>query len=175
MKEEQVTSPARQLVQTIWDHANKDSNRCHSWTYLNQSLYSAVNLAIFAGLQFNEDDFIHFAEVKRSHYWAIKDNAHNIGEGWYSRAVAHRNMSACLAFEKWKNRKPFRWKEERICIGAQPLLIDGRWRVTSFDPEGNYFVAVKDGAKRQIKRFSHDDLKAMRKASQTNLKATSHE
>lgn len=164
------TSPARQLVDLIWEHANKDSARGHSWTYLNQSLYMAVRLAIFAGLKFAPDDFNLFATQLRSHYWVGVDNTHNTGEGLYSHAVENNNISACIAFEAWKARKPFKWDGKRLCIGSQPLIDNCRWRITSFDPEGHYFTAVKSlSEKRSIRRFSHNDLKEMRAARKASL------
>lgn len=171
MKEREQISPARQLVQVIWDNANKDSNRGHSWTYLNQSLHQAVCLAIFSGLKFGADDFIYFAQKLRSHYWAHQNNAANTGEGWYCRAVEHNNLSACHAFERWKNRKPFIWEGVRVHIGHHLVIDKEQWRVTSFAGDGSHFIAVMDRPERKLKRFTSADLKAMRadrkKASQS--------
>ncbi len=132
-------SAALHLIRHVWEH-NREATG-FSWTRLNGSMHGAVMLAIEAGLKFNLGDFTYIAENFRVGYWGGNDG-HMCGEAFYSHAVKFDHLSACQSFEAWKNRKPFNWDGQRVCIGQQFIWQRERVSVTSFAADGLSFIAT---------------------------------
>ena len=86
------------MIEMVWNECNKSS----IWSYgrLNTSMHRAVELAIFSGMKFNDDDFSKIAKQFRIGYWGT-------GGGFYVTAVKARNISACRALEKYMGMKPY--------------------------------------------------------------------
>jgi len=128
-------SRAIKLLRLVWDGCNKATG--HSWERLNHSLHTALQLAIGSGFQFGLADFATIDTEFRFEYWGGRDNG-GFAESFYSLACAVDNISACHAFEAWKNRKPIiadaidyhqrngNWKhggggsrkQGRLCVGC---------------------------------------------------------
>ena len=97
MKKKPTQSPARTLLEHVWEHANSKTN--YSWERLNHSMVDALTLAIGSGMAFVVDD------------WNL--SGFNAGrwvgetmERYYRMAVVTGNRSAIETFEAWRNRKP---------------------------------------------------------------------
>jgi hypothetical protein len=90
-------SPARKLLQHVWEHANNKTS--FSWERLNHSMGQALLLAIGSGMEFVRTD------------WDL--SGFNPGrwvgetmERYYRMAVIVGNRSAIETYESWVNRKP---------------------------------------------------------------------
>ncbi len=157
-----AASPARQLVQIVWDNTSRDS-----WQRLNAVMHKAASLAIEAGLRFEKGDIQHFAETMRMHYWAS-------AEGLYSAAAARGNISACQAVEAFLARVPFIFEEERIYVGRTFVWEGEEVTCTSIDKESLIACSYRDGRGGKIKRrhtVTRDEVKAIGKASRAEKKA----
>lgn len=132
-------SAALRLCEIVWEH-NREATG-FSWTRLNSSMREAVNLAINAGLRFGLKDFCYMAEHWRIEYWAGMWGNNNLGEGWYSQAVEMDNLSACLAFEKWKRRRPCIFEGKRLCINSKFQWEGLPVKVASFRADGSMVVS----------------------------------
>lgn len=179
-QEENLSAPVR-FVGIVWDHANEV--KPHSWNVLNAALHSALRTAIVSCMRFGKDDFIEINKRYRFARWAGV-NGEMWGEGYYSEAVEADNRSACIAFEKLKERKPFMLDGKRLAVGVRfnwwekwpkvPANVDPeRWmrfgqgaiplRVTSITPEAIIGCFYEPGGHestvlRRIK-ITQDDLK----------------
>ena len=140
-------SSALHLLSHVWKHAMEVTG--HSWRRLNASMQDALHLAISSGMKFDRDDFIEIENRFRFGYWGGINNAHNFGERWYSLSIEQSNLSASLAFEKWKGRKPFIFIEIRSPFRKKGRLALGsrfHWKkewvdVTSFAEDGSHLIA----------------------------------
>ncbi len=153
-KKKKKDSPAIHLLDHVWHHDGGRA-RVKSWERLNHSMHGALSLAITSIMDFDLDDFSVIAERYRPGHWM----GETYGERYYSIAccgVEHvttygLNMSACLAFEHWKKRKPFLVVRsssprdakirDRICIGKR-FYWEGHYvKCTSFASDGESFTA----------------------------------
>lgn len=143
------TSPAIKLLRMMWDY--QGGAKSHSWDRINHSMRDILSLVITSGFRFYQDDFKRIANEFRFSYWAGTDG-HMWGEGYYSTACGGRdtygsNISACIAFEKWKERPPYILKTHRnksgyrLSIGEQFMWFGERVTVTSFSKDGDYLTA----------------------------------
>jgi hypothetical protein len=98
-------SPAIHLLDIVWNHACKATP--HAWERLNHAMSSALSVAIGGGLRFDEDDFETIAKQYGFGYWGGITSKDSLGEVFYTQAVVDGNLSACVAFEKWKGRPPY--------------------------------------------------------------------
>lgn len=75
----------------------------HSWQVVNGTMLSALVLAVKGRFKFEKDDLQQVAAVK---HWGI---GRWIGdpERLYALACDENNISAAIAYETWKGRKPF--------------------------------------------------------------------
>ncbi len=138
-----------ELIRLVWNGSLRV--RAWSWEVLNQSMRSAVKLAIRSGMELNADDWRAMHEELRAGRWMGDP------EGLYALAVACGNSSAIASFEAWKGRKPFiadgvsddrglargiiRRKRGRLAVGFW-FDWDGRpVKVTSFAEDGSHLVA----------------------------------
>lgn len=136
-------SPALHFLDVAWQ--NKCVAIAHSWRRINQGLRRTLYVAIELGLSFDVQDFCTIAERYRPGYW-IGD-----GENAYTLAVCMRNVSACKAFEHWKQRPPFigddvsgseyQSKRSRLAKGLWFKYGGRELRVTSFAADGSHLVA----------------------------------
>lgn len=155
-------SPARQLVQLVWDNTSRDS-----WLRLNEVMRDAVGLAISAGLRFAKDDIGHFSKTMRMHYWAS-------AEGLYSAAVPRGNISACQAIEAFKGRTPFMFEDERIYVGREFVWQGDAVTCTSIDKDSLIACSYRNGRDGKIKRrytVTLEEVQAIGKASRAEKKA----
>lgn len=140
-----------QLLTIVWQGTNKATG--HSWERLNRSMQGALSLAIDSGMKFGLDDFAYIDEHFRPGWWMGNDG-HMSGEGYYSQAITAGNMSAAVAFEKGKNRKPFitdnvttGWHGPKTLSRSRlAILFSFYWNgetvtVTSFSQDGTYLTA----------------------------------
>lgn len=125
-----MSSPAYRLVELVWKNSSRHRD---SWIRLNQALASAVVLAIEAGLKFAPGDFNKMYEGFRGGYWFGRSDGRIQGERFYGCAVRRDNLSACIAFERYAERKPFILDTgARVAIGTEVVWEDLRCVVTSF-------------------------------------------
>lgn len=134
-------SPAMQLVELVWTSNGHQMGR--SSDRVDRAMDAAMRLAIEHGFEFAPGDF---AAISREY---------GIGgaEGLYCLACAPptrystgrtygAKRSACISFERWKQRKPF------IIDGSQRLAVGARFEwygeqvvCTSFSEDGKHLVA----------------------------------
>lgn len=149
----QKKSPAYKLLEHVWRTEGYQMGK--SWDRVNHAMGSAMNLAIEYGLRFFRDDFKRIHGAFRGCYWF----GENAGERFYTLACdgTHgANMSACLAYEAWANRKPFLVLKDpnqnvkiRVHVGASFIWPDWKNKrtplvhVTSFANDESYFTAVE--------------------------------
>ncbi len=165
-------SPAFQLLRHVWQHSLVETG--HSWERLNRSMRGAMQLAIDAGLQFNQEDFGKMYKEFRGGYWFGETG----GEGFYALAVQAGNLSAAQAFESWKERQPFiadvgdtdcgRRKRGRLAVGSRFPWRGFHVTVTSFAPSGEHLTACayKDAAQSKVAkryRITVADIRADRR------------
>jgi len=137
-------SAAIELIQHVWDHSCRAFE--HSWRRYNASLAQALSLAITSGMKFGQDDFSVIEKRYRPDYW-MGLGSHS-GESYYGTAVCFDNVSAAIAFERWKKRKPVFfidiWSDHaehwdgprRLFVGAS-FRWNGEWvKVTRFNKDG---------------------------------------
>lgn len=147
-KAKKVSSAAR-LVGLVWEH-NREATG-HSWQRLNNSMSSAVCLAIDAGMEFAVGDFGYFSKNYRGSYWMGNSQGENgFAERFYSRAIGMNHLSACQSFEAFKGRQPFIFKGQRLGLGSEiegfkAKTPRGVAEVTSFSKCGTYLNAVAKG------------------------------
>jgi len=103
MMKKQKDSPAIQLLQLVWSNCNTTTG--HSWERVNQSMASALHLAICSGFKFDVGDFAAINLLFRFGYWGGAWGG-GFAEQFYTSAVAADNLSAAQSFEAWKKRKP---------------------------------------------------------------------
>ena len=96
--QERAKSPAFKMIEQVWNNSLETVQ--HSWERLNHSMSYAVELAIFSGMKFDEDDFDKISKQFRMGYWGDSG-------GFYIMAVKANNISACRALEKHMNLKPY--------------------------------------------------------------------
>lgn len=166
-------SPAITLLTTIWD--NQGHQMGHSWERLNHAMCSALHLAIRAGLRFDLTDFATIDESFRMGYWGDHERCYSIACGFHERHGP--NMSAALAYEAWKGRKPFlvlarpRGKVRlRVAVGTDLMWYEHskvlRLECTSFAEDGKSFTACVyewTGDTRKVVRrlkITHDKIVA---------------
>lgn len=130
-------SPAWVFVRTLYKNTNHGS-----WLQINQSTREALVLAIRGRLDFDVEDFNRFERELKGGHWMGADR-----ELLFRAAVQHKNRSACIAFERWANRGPFKLYGERLYVGSKILPGDhgqegeAEAYVTSFDSEGRHLIA----------------------------------
>ena len=121
-----MKSPVFQLLSTVWNNAKRES----SYREINKSMIESVCIAIRLGFKFEPQDF---KDIKRYHIYSWRDG--DGGQEWwaeefYKLAVKKRNISACISFEAWKDRKPFLFnditckpdvkrKKKRLALGSE--------------------------------------------------------
>ena len=107
-------SPAVALLRHVWRYGKRGSCR-----RLNESMQSALQLAIKCGMLFDPQDFKALEKMFRFRYWGGASNARGLcGEYFYSRACGKNkygsdvapNRSAAIAFEVWAGRPPYIYK-----------------------------------------------------------------
>lgn len=125
MKRKEDSAPI-QLLQLIWENATKAAG--DSWRRYNESLANGLSLAIRSGMRFEPDDFKVIEERYRPEYWMGLGS--DSGERYFTLAVVNDNISAAVAFEKWKGREPFIWNDIRaddtVFEGFRRLFV-GAW------------------------------------------------
>lgn len=114
-----------------------------SWQVINTAMQDAMNIAIRARFPFEKEDFKNLCRTDGG--WP--DNGYlgwtrwfpEGGERFYSLAIESRNTSAAIAFENWKDRKPFIFQKQRIHVGARfELEPRSFWYCNSFAEDGSY-------------------------------------
>lgn len=123
-------SEAYQLCNLIWTKGSMNSYR-----WLNQVMDEALQLAIKANLQFNENDFEEISKSFRGGYWyGCNHNGKGYGERYYSVAIEYNNTSAIKSYEKWVNIKPFITKQNhRLHLHFKFYDKERFYKVTGFD------------------------------------------
>jgi hypothetical protein len=141
-------SPVRELVTLI--KANTGGRSRPSWRVLNETLRSAVSLAVVGGFAFEMDDVAWIAALPGAEHWFD-------GEDFYRLACTAphgANLSAARSFECWKNRAPFiirraTWfthrrperNSDRITVGTRFGWRGEIAHCTSFAEDGKSLVA----------------------------------
>lgn len=146
------TSPAMKFLALVSQNQGYQMGR--SWTRFAEGMHTALSLAIQYGLRFEPDDFVQIAEL----YFVC-------GEGFYTlacnpdRRYSRRrpcglNRSACISFERWKQRKPFILNGRRLAVGAAFNWDGQRVVCTSFSEDGSYLNACsyKSGSGSKVHR-----------------------
>lgn len=176
-------SPAIYLLQHVWSNEGHGAGR--SWERLNSAMKSALALAIEHLFRFEEGDFDEISKRFNFGYWGGQDTG-GFAEGFYSIACAvdrghgarchGPNRSACIAFEKYKGREPFIYKEP-TCLSGVRLACGSRFMwavgdlvyeptVTSFAADGLSLSACTykshDGYERKVEKRFKITLEALR-------------
>lgn len=170
-KEAGRASAAMTLLDLTWERGLKDS-----WGRINNSMRSALRLAIGAGLDFRATDFSEMYSKFRAGFWIGADP-----EWIYRVAVCDLNRSAFEAWEEHEGRKPFfandvraesyggflhvnsiRRDRERLAQGFG-FKMDGKvWFCTGFAPDKIRVVLYKqhfrDGKPVKLKAMTHAEL-----------------
>jgi hypothetical protein len=125
------------MLHTMYDQHKASTS--WSWERLNQALRATLHALITVGASFALEDFVSIADDGRLSFgsWAGTDNAWMYGEQFYRAAVHTNNRSACLAFEHWKQRKPFIYEGARLFVGAQISWEGEAVTCTSFAKDGS--------------------------------------
>lgn len=116
---ENPISPVVTLLSHVYKHANGSKN--HSWELLNYGLRKTLDMAIRCGFAFERDDFEQISNRFDFGYWCGTDSDKMSAEQLYSLAVSNNNRGACIAFEQWKNRKPYFLNSARLAVGSEFL------------------------------------------------------
>lgn len=106
----ELESPALRSLRLIYENGQEATR--HSWRHFNPAIRETLELAIRAGLRFDEDDFTVFHNQLAAGYW-IGNNP----DALYATACIRGNISACKAFEKYYGFKPYELDEQRIYVG----------------------------------------------------------
>lgn len=152
-----------------------------SFTRLNQVMRQTLIMAAAYGFKFNEDDLEHLHLRCGAGHWLDSDQFYSAacGVGGFGYAnLGPCNISACRAFEHYRQIKPYRIlqaghkKSIRLAIGI-PLKWQGHQvRVTSLNGERIIACAkeYKGGKWVITKRFTitHTDLALHNKAERTS-------
>lgn len=106
------------VVRHVGDiYRNANSGKGQSWSILNGALHTALANCIGAHLPFEVDDFATLYDRFRGGFWFGTDNdGKGMGGRYYSLSVECGNMSACLAFEKWKGFAPYLYMGNRLAV-----------------------------------------------------------
>lgn len=109
------------IVRHVGDiYRNSNDGKNHSWSILNGALDTALRNCIGAHLRFQEDDFqTLFTGFKGGYWFGTNRDGRGFGERYYSLSVEAGNMSACVAFEKWAEFKPYLYVGRRLCVGRE--------------------------------------------------------
>lgn len=189
-------SPALSLLAAVWRGCGQTAPA--SWERLNHATRRALELAIGAGLRFDEGDFRRLAGEFRFSRWAGGEGG--MGEWAYRLAIGAGNKSACKAFEAWKRRPPFladdvtlpgnlyvhrtylHRQRGRLAIGAHFPWGDCLVSVTGFADDGESLTACAyasrydggGGVGKPQRRFriTRADLKAAHKAAREVAQAS---
>ena len=99
----QKDSSAIQLLRLVWGNCNEST--AFAYERLNHAMYHTLQIAIGSGFGFDIDDFKFIGREFRIGFWGCADSG-GFAESFYSLAAVVGNISACQAFEAYKNRKP---------------------------------------------------------------------
>lgn len=127
-----------QVLQLVWDNASKAGS--DSWRRYNSALQEALSLAIRSGMKFEPDDFKIIDKRYSPEYWMRIGS--DDGEGYFQTAVVSNNVSAAVAFEAWKGRKPILWdriRTQNTTYESPKRLFIGAW----FEWEGEWVCVTK--------------------------------
>jgi hypothetical protein len=133
-------TPVLDILHRIYDQ--HEASPSWSWDRLNHGLRQTLSALILVGTPFALDDFQRLARDSRLAFghWCGADGSDMTGERLYRLAVTENNLSACLAFEAWKQRPPFILNGGRLYVGAKALWHDERCTCTSFTRDGTTVV-----------------------------------
>lgn len=140
--QQETDSPVITYLQSTYRMACSSGG--HSWQVINRAMQRALSLAIEARFPFREDDFETLCRHLPGHWpnngflgwtrWMSEG-----GEPFYRLAIESRNLSAAIAFERWKKRKPYIFRGKRLYEGARFEWEPGEWwYCNSFDTEGQH-------------------------------------
>lgn len=127
-------SPAMQFVRCAWE--NRCEATAHSWRTVNDTMSSALMLAVTGGMSFAKGDLEEIHRAMRGAYWFGES-----GEGFYKAACEVGNIQACQSFEAWTGRKPFMWEGHRLSIRSQFTWEGQEVVVTSFQDTAGALIA----------------------------------
>lgn len=128
------------LMGLIWGATNKATG--HSWVRLNVAMQDGLRLAISAGFRFERDDIKAIIAYGRGR-WVGCETV----ERGYALAVESGNISAAIAIERYRDRKPFTAKG--LAVG-----VNGIAREVSRLAAG--FTFDWDGARATVTSFAKD-------------------
>lgn len=137
-------SPAYQLISLVYRHQGHQQGRSRERWY--HAMQAAARLAIRFGLRFDREDFVHLTSSERDTYrprYCATERDYALACGCER---GRGNKSAVLAFEHWRDRRPFMVTEDgsktptRIYVGRQ-FRWAGDWvTCTSFAEDNSYVV-----------------------------------
>lgn len=96
-------------------------------------IYDLSRIAIKSKMRFDPDDFKRIIEI-------IGDKYYRPQEWDYEMMIESGNLSAQIAYERWKDREAFWFAGEKLYVGKRILLRGNGMRVTSFSDDGNTVV-----------------------------------
>lgn len=150
-------SPAYQFCLHMWQH-NQEAQPGHSWLRINQAMHSALMLAVTGGLRFDLGDFNRIVHDFRSGYWIGASH-----EMFFTQAVGTSNMSACLSYENWQERKPFKIDGKRMFVGREIQWEGKKAKCTSITADYIIACAPKGWVGRGLKkRFDYTPARVFR-------------
>lgn len=167
-------SPAVQLIELVYHEQGHQMGRSNE--RFNAGMRDACQLAIRYGLCFDLDDFETLGAQRTASYY--NTSIYLAGESEYTIACGkergRQNQSACLSFEKWKNRKPFIVREpeektgNRIAVGIDFTWYGERTSCTSFADDGSYLIGCT--YKRDINGFTTREVDHRIKITQGDIR-----
>jgi len=164
-----TVSPIYTLFAHAWQHSEVATG--HSWQRLNSSLRQLMLWAVATGFKFRESDVVDVLDRFRGGYWADV-------EGWYSCAVASKNISACKSLEAAMDRPAFVFDGVRLALDSQVFFEGTHMRVTSFADDKQslllcasaYNVETKKTSVTKRRRVTLDEFRSLEKARKAATK-----
>ena len=113
--------------------------------------YAMLRLCIQGQFKFNDDDFVNMKRDESHRYYPnaiesfLSHHPHGRGQNEYSLACKVNNVSACRAFEKYFNMKPYKIGARRAVIGVEYYLNRHcRIRITGYQLERKVILCVME-------------------------------
>lgn len=169
-------SEAMTLLTHIWKCALRV--KPFSDRRLSATMDDALELAIKGGLKFALEDCADISKTFKVGAGYFTEQFLSFGDGFYTKAVISKNMSACHTFEHCKGRKPFMmtrvdhptyyvsgifdWTRprDRLALGSKFIWQGERVTVTSFDDKNGKVIACSyKPQKRDEKGYISEPLK----------------
>lgn len=164
-----TTSPALAFLSHAWEHSNYPSHR-----QKNATMQGTLRIATESGMKFDVGDIGRIYTLFRASWWIGQSD-----EGYYSRAVEAKNLTACRAWEHYFDRPALLWPEksakpELLHIGSLITWEGLQLKITSFNNAEAHLIACgpseQDDKKTLRKKITFTELQEARKTADKRVK-----